>query len=177
MLKASYVIYIDHSKEWRRETQHARGKESARVHARQPAMLAEGAGGAAVPEWDAAEHQHHMQHASHLVIEAVLLAERAVELLPRDGATPIPAQAFQSSIVRDKNRCDRGKSQSIWTDFKMETPGALVDEPKHLVQLLVAELRALEPGLLTHGGRKLRVRGERMGLVITRTDWYSPTFL
>jgi hypothetical protein len=34
-----------------------------------------------------------------------------------------PARPFPSAIFRDKNRRDIGKSQSIWTDSKMETAG------------------------------------------------------
>jgi hypothetical protein len=37
---------------------------------------------------------------------------------------PIPARPFPSSIFLDKNRRDIGKSQSIWTDSKMETSGS-----------------------------------------------------
>jgi hypothetical protein len=35
-----------------------------------------------------------------------------------------PARPFPSSIFLDKNRRDIGKSQSIWTDSKMETAGS-----------------------------------------------------
>eukprot|EP01047_Picozoa_sp_COSAG01_P014253 COSAG01_NODE_690_length_14219_cov_19.783144_18_plen_213_part_00 len=40
-----------------------------------------------------------------------------------------PARPFPSSIFRDKNRRDIGKSQSIWTDSKMETAGSLQHAP------------------------------------------------
>eukprot|EP01047_Picozoa_sp_COSAG01_P059580 COSAG01_NODE_7174_length_3319_cov_2.270807_2_plen_334_part_00 len=36
----------------------------------------------------------------------------------------VPARPFPSSMFLDKNRRDIGKSQSIWTDFKMETAGS-----------------------------------------------------
>eukprot|EP01047_Picozoa_sp_COSAG01_P021015 COSAG01_NODE_1206_length_11242_cov_29.405905_8_plen_188_part_00 len=36
----------------------------------------------------------------------------------------LPARPFPSSIFRDKNRRDIGKSQPTWTDPKMETAGA-----------------------------------------------------
>jgi hypothetical protein len=37
-----------------------------------------------------------------------------------------PARPFPSSIFPDKNRRDIGKSQSTWTDSKMETGGSRV---------------------------------------------------
>jgi hypothetical protein len=41
----------------------------------------------------------------------------------RAAASVVPARAFPSSICRDKNRRDVGKSQPTWTASKMETPG------------------------------------------------------
>jgi hypothetical protein len=48
-----------------------------------------------------------------------------------DAVAPFaPARPFPSSIFRDKNRRDTGKSQSIWTDSKMETAGSLQRGPE-----------------------------------------------
>jgi hypothetical protein len=55
-----------------------------------------------------------------------------------------PARPFPSSILLDKNRRDISKSQSIWTDSKMETVGS---QGGDLVR--VAEVKALRVG----GGR------------------------
>jgi hypothetical protein len=44
-----------------------------------------------------------------------------------------PARPFPSSILLDKTRRDIGKSQSIWTDSKMETAGS------HLVRHRLGE--------------------------------------
>jgi hypothetical protein len=41
-----------------------------------------------------------------------------------------PARPFPSSVFLDKNRRDIGKSQSIWTDFKMETAGSRASAPQ-----------------------------------------------
>jgi hypothetical protein len=41
------------------------------------------------------------------------------------SARPAPARPFPSSIFLDKNSREIGKSQSIWTDSKMETAGSL----------------------------------------------------
>jgi hypothetical protein len=40
------------------------------------------------------------------------------------GTPGWPARPFPSSIFLDKNRRDIGKSQSIWSDSKMETAGS-----------------------------------------------------
>eukprot|EP01047_Picozoa_sp_COSAG01_P024983 COSAG01_NODE_1561_length_9917_cov_5.742514_12_plen_175_part_00 len=42
----------------------------------------------------------------------------------RDLHGHAPARPFPSSIFRDKNRRDIGKSQSMWTDSKTETAGS-----------------------------------------------------
>jgi hypothetical protein len=52
---------------------------------------------------------------------------QAVERLLHRGAHP--ARPCPSSILLDKNRRDIGKSQSIWTDPKMETAGSRHVEP------------------------------------------------
>eukprot|EP01047_Picozoa_sp_COSAG01_P042497 COSAG01_NODE_3715_length_5769_cov_2.903175_3_plen_111_part_00 len=42
----------------------------------------------------------------------------------RANSLKVPAAPFRPSIFLDKNRGDRGKSQSIWTDPKAETAGS-----------------------------------------------------
>jgi hypothetical protein len=44
---------------------------------------------------------------------------------PPPHAAVAPARPFPSSICFDKSRRDIGKSQSVWTDSKMETAGSL----------------------------------------------------
>eukprot|EP01047_Picozoa_sp_COSAG01_P079316 COSAG01_NODE_14998_length_1386_cov_11.425796_2_plen_101_part_01 len=52
-----------------------------------------------------------------------LLVQPAGELVS-DARQHAPARPFPLSIFRDKNRRDIGKSQSTWTDSKMETASA-----------------------------------------------------
>jgi hypothetical protein len=81
-----------------------------------------------------------------------------IACLPCRRSTPCsPARPFPSSIFLDKNRRDIGKSQSIWTDSKMETAGS--HTPSTAVPLgshmyLAPTLSAHRPWHLTRGARR-----------------------
>eukprot|EP01047_Picozoa_sp_COSAG01_P085695 COSAG01_NODE_18943_length_1042_cov_1.014846_2_plen_158_part_00 len=59
----------------------------------------------------------------HGVIDHDAVLSRRARLPLGDARRPFPDAPFPSSI-RDQNRRDIGKSQSIWTDSKMETAGS-----------------------------------------------------
>eukprot|EP01047_Picozoa_sp_COSAG01_P052188 COSAG01_NODE_5465_length_4244_cov_54.041255_4_plen_171_part_00 len=61
--------------------------------------------------------------------EGAEAAGLAAEHLPQPRDLDHPARPFSPSIFLDKNRRDIGKSQSMWTDPKMETAGS----PSHVV--------------------------------------------
>jgi hypothetical protein len=68
-----------------------------------------------------------------------------------------PAAPFPPSIFLDKNRRDVGKSQSIWTDSKMETAGSQLgrdeDPGRQHVGLAVLDLAAPLATLARHPAR------------------------
>jgi hypothetical protein len=84
----------------------------------------------------------------------------------------IPARPFPSSICHDKNRRDIGKSQSIWTDSKMETarlPWAAEDEPPICGGLIdpgdAEPCRPAAPGVRKSSGGESGVSGDDTGVV------------
>jgi hypothetical protein len=90
-----------------------------------------GGGGAGVPHdvahfLQAIEQDHRLITAGSLMVtdkKVVALArgQRRHELQLALGLAG-PARAFHTSIFRNKNRRDIGKSQSKWTNSKIETP-------------------------------------------------------
>jgi hypothetical protein len=92
---------------------------------------------------------------------AVIAEVAHSELLP-------PARPFPSSIFLDKNRRDIGKSQSIWTDSKMETAGSRGVAVRALVKPM--GLLGVEPAReLDLVGRAAWTRSRRLTLkLVTR---------
>jgi hypothetical protein len=72
---------------------------------------------------------------------------RGLRSLKHGRLRDVPVRALPSSIFRDKNRRDIGKSPSIWTDSKMETPGSLLLD----AQVPQQRLQRLRP---QHGSRE-----------------------
>eukprot|EP01047_Picozoa_sp_COSAG01_P011195 COSAG01_NODE_489_length_16370_cov_7.973818_5_plen_154_part_00 len=64
------------------------------------------------------------QHSTDLVDHHLLAPERSTREREHAWALQQPARPFSPSIFVDKNRRDISRSQSIWTDSKMETAGS-----------------------------------------------------